>query len=336
MADMNTKDLVKLMLDYRHGCVKQFSKDEARETIRQALIDANGGSTKLTYKSFRNNPQMYTIIETLIDQVRAEGLTGNEFFNRFVEQKNLAEGDGAEFTVKEKANLVVADIARGTQGIRRQRVAARSSVTLVPTAHGIKAYEEMTRVLSGRADINDLVDQVTEAVTKRQLDDIYGAFSGVTQDTLGEDYYPTAGTYDEDALLDVCQRVSAINDGATVTIVCTLKGARKIKATTNVSNEEKSDIYNYGYPMKWNGIDVIVVPQRLKAGSDEFIFDDDKIYVIPSNMDRFIKMVVGGDDVFKITDDATENADMSMEVMYITYYVVGVVVGRKFGVYEMT
>lgn len=335
MADMNAKELVKLMLDYRHGCVQQFSKDEARETIRQALIDANGGSTKLSYKSFRNNPQMYTIIETLIDQVRSEGLTGNEFFNRFVEQRNMAEGDAPEFVVKEKANLVVADIARGTQGIRRQRVAARSSITLVPTAHGIRVYEEMTRILSGRADINDLIDQVTEAVTKRQLNDIYGAFCTITQDTLGEDYYPTAGTYDEDALLDVCQRVSSVNDGATITLICTLKGARKIKATSNVSDEEKSDIYNYGYPMKWNGMDVIVVPQRLKVGSEEFMFDDDKIYVMPSNMDQFIKMVVGGDDVFTVTDNTTDNADMSMEVMYITYYVVCVVLARKFGIYEM-
>ena len=129
--------------------------------------------------------------------------------------------------------------------------------------------------------------------------------------------------------------MSSVNDGATTTLICTLKGARKIRATSNVSTEEKSDIYNYGYPMKWNGMDVIVVPQRLKVGSEEFMFDDDKIYVMPSNMDQFIKMVVGGDDVFTVTDNTTDNADMSMEVMYITYYVVGVVLARKFGIYEM-
>lgn len=334
MAEMNNKELVKLMLDYRHGCVQQFSKDEARETIRKALIDANGGSTKLTYKSFRNNPQMYTIVETLIDVIRSEGLTENDFFNRFVERRNLAEGDAAEFTVKNKSTLVVADIARGTQGIRRQRLGAESSVTLTPTAHGIKVYEEMTRVLSGRTDTNELVDAVTEAVTKRQLNDIYAAFNGVTQNVLGQDYYPSAGAYDEDALLDLCQRVSAVNEDAPVTIVCTLKGARKIGADAT-SDEAKSDIYNHGYPMKWNGIDVIVVPQRLKPGTDEFMFDDDKIYVIPTNMDKFIKMVEGGDDIFTVNDDVTENADMSIEVMYITYYAVGVIVGRKFGIYEM-
>ena len=50
MADtLNSKELVKLMLDYRHGCVEKFSKEEARETISQALIAANGGSTKLSY-----------------------------------------------------------------------------------------------------------------------------------------------------------------------------------------------------------------------------------------------------------------------------------------------
>ena len=335
MADtLNSKELVKLMLDYRHGCVEKFSKEEARETIRQALIAANGGSAKLSYKSFRNNPQLYTIIETLIDQVKAEGLSENDFFNQFVEQRNMAEGDAPEFTVKEKSTLVVSDIARGTQGLRRQRIGAKSSVTLTPTAHGIKVYEELVRILSGRVDTNDLIDAITEAVTKRQLNDIYGAFAGLTQDSLGEDYYPTAGAYDEDALLDVCQRVSAANDGATVTLICTLKGARKIGANST-SDEAKSDIYNHGYPMKWNGINVIVVPQRLKAGTEDFIFDDDKVYVIPANMDRFIKLVVGGDDIFDIKDGATDNADMSTEILYITYYTVGVIIARKFGIYEM-
>lgn len=335
MAKMNTEELVKLMLDYHHNCVKEFSMEDARETIRQALVAANGGSTKLTRKSFRNHPELYTIVETLINRTVSEGLTENDFFNRFVEERNLAEGDAAEFTTTEPATLVVADAARGTMGIRRQRMAERTATTLVPTAHVIKVYDEMTRVLSGRADINDMIDAVTKAVTQRRLNDIYAAFSGLTSDTLGADYYPTAGAYDEDALLDMCQRVSAANDGATVTLVCTLKGARKIQADKTDDNTQ-NDIYNHGYAMKWNGIDVVVVPQRLKVGSSEFIFDDDKVYVIPSNMDQPIKMVVGGDDVFDINDDITENADMSLEVTYIAYYVVGVITARKFGIYEMT
>ena len=136
MADMNAKELVKLMLDYRHGCVQQFSKDEARETIRQALIDANGGSTKLSYKSFRNNPQMYTIIETLIDQVRSEGLTGNEFFNRFVEQRNMAEGDAPEFVVKERRIwlLLILPVALRAFGVSVWPHGLASLWFLLPTA----------------------------------------------------------------------------------------------------------------------------------------------------------------------------------------------------------
>ena len=44
---MEINDIVKLAVDNYHGCVQKYSKNEANEVLRQALIELNGGSTNL-------------------------------------------------------------------------------------------------------------------------------------------------------------------------------------------------------------------------------------------------------------------------------------------------
>ncbi|MEG3006452.1 MAG: hypothetical protein RR806_03175, partial [Oscillospiraceae bacterium] len=106
---MDKTNLVKLVLDYCNNTVQKFSKDEAKDTIRQALIAANGGSTKLDYKNFRRNPELYEIIEEIIKVATNDGLKGDEFFMNYVEEKNLNEGDAPEYIVEKESTLIVSD-----------------------------------------------------------------------------------------------------------------------------------------------------------------------------------------------------------------------------------
>lgn len=330
---MDRTNLVKLILDYCHNNVQKYSQAEAKETIFNAIKELNGGSTKLSRKTFRRGTAIFDLIEEVIQKEVTEGLEANDFYNALVETRNMAEGDAPEFVVKADSNLVVADVAKGTRGLRRQRIGSERTFTLTPVTHGIKVYEEMARVLAGRADISELVSAVSEAMTKRMLDDVYAAFSGITASVMDADYYPTAGTYDEDTLLDLCNHVSAANGGAKVMLVCTLRGARKIKASDG-SEISKESVYNNGYATKWNGIDVQVVPQHHKVGTNEFIFDDNKIYVLPVNMDKPIKQVISGEVILEVGTGA-ENADMSYDILMLSDWATMVVVGKKFGIYEL-
>ena len=331
---MDAKSLVKLMVDYRNNpTTGNFSKDDNKEVIRQALIEANGGSSKLDLKSLRNNRnELFTIIELLVDATVPEGLKGDEFFMNMVEERNLALEDKPTFVVKGNSTVVTADIARGTQGLRRQRIGERTTVTLTPTPKGIKVYEELSRILAGNADINELVDAVIDSVKKARLNEIYAAWSGVTSANTGSDFYPVAGAYDEDNLIDLIGHTEAANDGAKCMLVCTLKGARKL-ATGIVSESAREDYYKNGYALNWNGVAVQVVPQRHTVGTSTFIFDDDKIYVIPVGMDKPIKQVISGDSLL-VMGNPTDNADLTQEFTLITEWVTGIVTGRKFGVYE--
>jgi len=326
--------ILKAMLDYRHNTVQgNYSSGDAKEGIRKALIEANGGD-KLDIKKLRGGRNdLFTLVEVLIDATVGEGLKANDFFNAFVEQRNLAEGDIPQFVTETESNLVVSDIARGTQGIRRQRLNAYESFTLNPTPHAIKVYEELSRILAGQADINVLIDKVSAAVQSQMLDDIYAAWASITSSNVGATYYPAAGSYDEDSLIDLVNHVSAANNSATCALVTTLKGARKL-STGIISNSAKDDFYNVGYATKWNGIMTQIVPQRHAVGGTTFIFNDSKIYIIPTTMDKPIKQTISGDSLLTM-GDAASNADFSQEFSLISYWSTGIVTGKKFGIYEI-
>jgi hypothetical protein len=60
-------DVAKLAIDAYRGDLGNYSKTQAMTTLREALIEANGGSDEITVKSFRRNPQLFEIIEEALD-----------------------------------------------------------------------------------------------------------------------------------------------------------------------------------------------------------------------------------------------------------------------------
>lgn len=335
---METNAVVKLILDYKHNTVKgDFSKSDSREVIRQALIEANGGSEKLNLRALRDGGSngLFAILEQLIDASAAEGLQGDEFINNMVDSQTVTEGDSVDFVVEANSTLIVSDISRGSLGIRRQRLPEKTSVNLKAIPHAVKIYDELARIMAGKVDITALSDAIDKAVVQYLRNEIYGAFADVTAADTGSLYYPTAGTYDEDELLELIEFVSAANDGAKCMLVCTLAGARQL-VTATVSEAAKQSVYDNGYALNWNGVPITIVPQRFAAGGASFIFDDDKIYVMAQGAEnKPIKQVLGGES-YVFAGNPTDKNDLTQEITAIINSGVAIVVGNKFGVYEIS
>jgi hypothetical protein len=88
--------------------------------------------------------------------------------------------------------------------------------------------------------------------------------------------------------------------------------------------------------LNWNGIPVTIVPQRFAAGGATFIFDDDKIYILAQGTEnKPIKQVIGGESTI-ITGNPLSEADLTQELAIILNSVAAIVVGNKFGVYEIS
>lgn len=332
------KDIVKVAVDAYRGKVETYSTGQSQDLLRQALIDANGGSTVLDYKKIRDGKcdGLFTLLEEILTRTVVEGLQGDEYFNMLVDFRNVAEGDKNIFIVEDSNLFVVDETADGTQGIRRQRLGGVSETSIPTSLKTVRIYEELNRVLSGRVDFNYFINKVAESFRVKLLNDIYTLWSGATAAQLGGvTYYPEAGSYDEDALLDLISHVEAAAGGKPATIVGTKKAIRNLVPSI-VSDGAKDDLYNMGYFGKFYGTPVVVTPQRHKVDSTEFVMDDDVITIIAGD-DKPIKVVYEGNPIVLMGDPMT-NADFTQEYLYGEKYGMGIVLaGGNAGIgrYEM-
>lgn len=245
MADH--KEIVRLAVDAYRGVQTKYSTSESMDTLRQALVAANNGSTKLDYKAVRDGKcnGLFTLIEEILSRTVVEGLQRNDFFMTMVDFRNVALGDRNLFTVEDSNLFVVADAAEGTQGIRRQRLGGQSQTSITTRLKVVKIYEELNRVLAGQVDFNHFIKVVADSFEAKLMDDIYTLWAGATADEMGgATYFPAAGAYDEDALLDLIAHVEA-STGKTATIIGTKKAVRNL-APSIQGAESKSDMYNMG------------------------------------------------------------------------------------------
>lgn len=330
-------DIVKLAIDtYRHRPEK-YSMDEALTVLQKALVDANGGDTKLDMRKIRDGKcnGLFTIIEEIIPLTIHEGLTGDEYFNAMVDYRNVALGDKNLFLVEDSTLFEVDEIAPGSQALRRQRLGSFKDVSLKTSYKGVKIYEELERVLSGQVDFNKFIDKVGESFRKHMLNDIYTAWEGITADDLGATYFPAAGTYSESALLDLIAHVEAAADGKPATVIGTAKALRNL-APAIQGSDSKSDLYNLGYYGKFYGTDCVKLPQRHRTGTTNFIYDDNKLTIIAGD-EKPIKFVNEGNAYIHI-GDPWNNADLTQEYTYMHKYGLGIVVAGNAGIgrYEMT
>lgn len=338
MADMT--NLIKMGVDAFHGVAPaNYSVSDSTETLREALIEMNGGSTKLDYKKIRDGQcnGMFTLVEEILKRTIPEGLQDSDFFNALVEFRNMAEGDQNVFEVEDNNWYLIAKAADGTQGIRRQRLSGISEVTIPTELRVVKIYEEMNRILSGRADFNQMIADVTKSFRQQLLNDIYGCWANATAtDFGGTTYFPAAGTYSEDALLEVIAHVEAASGGQAAKILGTKKALRKLSPSIQ-SDGYKDAMYNNGYAGKFYGSDVVVIPQRHKVGSTSFVMPDDTITVI-AGATQPIKCVYEGQSIMSM-GNFMNNADLTQDYFYGEKYGIGLLMtggNEGIGKYQFT
>lgn len=336
---MENKEIVKLALDTMRNSVSgNFSAKEGSEVLRQAFIEMNGGSDKLTVKSFRDHPQLFQLIEEVMPIMIQEGLRGDELAFNMVDYRNLAEGDQNRFWTEDNSDLIVAKIADGSTSIRRQRLNVGQYINIDTEMHAIKVYEELNRLLAGRVDFNTLVDRLTRSYTRDMRNQILAAFEGVTTTTTGLNAtYVKTGTFSAATLRELIDHVEA-STGEKATILGTKAGLGKIvdsdaNAVALTAASAKEDLYNLGYFGKFYATPMVSMRQVHKPGTDAFAINDNKIYVMAGN-DKPIKFVREGEGLMVATD-AFNNADLTQEYLYGEKYGIGVIFNQKMGIYTL-
>lgn len=232
-----------------------------------------------------------------------------------VEFRNVAEGDKNLFVTKDSVMFIVDEAADGTQAVRRQRLGGMSEKSIPTSMKVVRIYEELNRVLAGRVDFNEMINKVAEAFRQKILNDIYTCWESASSTEFGALYFPVAGAYNAESLLDMVAHVEAAAGGKPATIIGTKKGLRKIAPdVTTLSASAKEDLYKNGFYGTFYGTPVVAVPNRHKVGSTEFVMDDNTITVIAGD-EKPIKFVYEGEPLV-IMGDPLKNQDMTQELEY--------------------
>lgn len=322
-------EVAKLAIDAvkGQGDMAKFSRTDAMEALRKELILANGGSEKLSPKSFRNNPQLFAIVEEALDFLIEEGLKGQ--FDQFVETVIIEHGDAKVFTVKENRLFDVALIADGTGDLHRDRLDV-GELTVKTHIYGVGVYEELSRLLAGRVDFADLVANVARSYENKIQNDIYDAIWN-SYSQLGATYGIT-GSFSETQLDELIAHVEA-STGMEAMILGTKQALGKI--TTAKESDGMKDKYNqFGYYGSYHGTEMMEIRQAHKVGTDEFAIAN-FLLVVPKTPDKFVKLVIEGDSMI-VEGDGTNRKDFQRDYIFIKKAGVAVLSSAKYGIYRLS
>lgn len=315
-----------LSLDIVNNKVEKYSNTEANDVLRNAILEAMGTANWDVYAFQENKYKVFKILSETITIAVAQKTIDK--YRNWVEIKDVALGDIAEFKVMNGDLFKVGYVADGTNQLRRQRLAnGRLAMTSFPM--GLKIYEELVLFMTGRIDWNELVNRVVlsldNEIANIIVKQIEGAYTGL------DAKFVCSGTLDNDKLLELAQRVEA-KTGLKPVIYGTRKAISKLKADmTYISNSDKEDIRNKGYLSVWNGIDVVEIPQTLDANND-FVLADNMLFVLPQGDNKLVKLAFEGDAYIQETNDG--RMDMQLEYLITRKVQLGVVKGAYYGVYH--
>lgn len=107
---------------------RKVSDREADDVIRNYLFTEMGLNEKSSDKEIKRalsseaGRQFFAIIEEIIDEIIITGWQQNEFFNDFVEVRNMSDGDANEFWTEKDIILNVAKVAGDHHDLWYKRV----------------------------------------------------------------------------------------------------------------------------------------------------------------------------------------------------------------------
>ncbi|MCY9737435.1 hypothetical protein M5X17_27420 [Paenibacillus alvei] len=330
------EQLIKLCLDTSRGRVANFSADQASEAIRKEFIELLG-TDKPDYRTFRNHKnEIFQILEIVLDELITDGVTKSDFFDQFVEYRDLNLGDTNIFYVEDRSMLTISEIADGHLDLRRQKLNVGQSFTIDTRVYGAKVYTDFLRFIAGRVDWAGLVAKIEEAVKEKMARDIYTSFMGASTYLPAE--FKHKGTFADEEMSNLIQRVRTANKYAPVVIAGTKNALKKINGSYQgtsflVSEDMKKQINQNGILNVYEGIPLMEIPQVFLPNTFEFALDDKKLLILPANT-KPIKVVREGESIIMETDE-NKNMDMSKEYTFIHRYGIATVFNNAYGVYDL-
>ena len=320
---------------------QSVSKEEANAKIVEVFqgvlgINKNSKPSDVRRAIRRNQALVFDIIEETIQNLLITGWGNDPFFQKYVDQRNLALGDKNEFYSEDDSILSVMKVSGNHHDIIRQRLGAGSVQSISTYWCAVKVYAEFERVVTGAEEFARFVNKMYDAYDRYVKNALYDAMVKYSTELTGQ--FKKTGNVTADELNALCDIVATAT-GNPVIIMGTRTALSKVTSLQNatyVSDAMKDEHYRTGTLGMWEGKELVEIPQVFEKGKvGAYKIDNTLLWIMPVADLKFIKLVNEGDTQLRAITDKDENMDMTYEQEIQTKLGVAVMLNSAFGVYDI-
>lgn len=332
--------------DEESGRVVPKAEAEAKlRSICQKVFGVNEKSTRRELKrAFREHGrEFFDIIEEVVDVVISNGFKETEFFNNFVDYRNLALGDAYEFYSEDEVILAISNVGVSHHDYSLQRLGKGQATTLPYARYGAAVGMDLNMYLIGRENWSELCNAIGKAFVVKIQQELYATMltaatqipAAVRSGFVGSGAISAANKDNFDAIIS---NVQTANESQVV-ILGTKTALKKLNALSDVNWRAaslKEDVSHSGRMGDYEGTLLMEIPQRFTSKNDLTpLIDNTKLWILPANQtDKFIKMIdVGETEIDEITEKGEANGRIDDIGKYEVQrsFGMGVLLGRYFG-----
>ena len=331
----------------------EVSKAEAEEKLRgicHKIFGVTKDSSKRELKrAYREHGRdFFDIIEETLDLVIDAGFRDNEFFNQFVDYRNIALGDAYEFYTEKETILSIAKVGVSHHDYILQRLGKGETFTIPYARYGAAVGADINMYMIGREDWAALVNAIARAFTVHIQQEIYNelvAAASKIPAAMQSGFIGTGalGTATKAAFDGIIENVQAANDSDIVILgtKTALKQLNNLSDVTWRAASLKEDVSHSGRMGDYEGVTLMEIPQRFVSDNSlTKMYDNTKLWILPAGaVDKFIKMVdVGETEIDEITEKGEKNGrwDDIMKYEVQRSFGIATVLGKYLGQWTIT
>ena len=340
------KNFKKLTYDLNHGNdiyeydedgnQRKISKKEANKAVRKILMevcDLTEGDLKSEKRRKRalkeHAVEVFELIESDIDFKVETGFRENEWFQNYVDMRNIALGDDEEFWTKEKIMFVVSEISGNHHNITMQHLNEGTSTRLHVKRYGMKVGKDIDLILLGRVDFTELTDKIAEAFAYKVMELCFSGVYSAADKLPNKSQFVKTGVLGADtkSQFDTLLEDVGMANNADVVIMGTKTALKKLNALCEVdwrSDSQKESVATTGRLGFYEGTELIEVPQRFVLNDvTKKLIPDNKLLIFAKNQEKFVWFTDKGET--EILEEGQQKGDLADD--FQTYEV-----QRSFGV----
>jgi len=325
----------------------RISKKDAEEKVRKFvwnILEIDEKSTKRDRKRAmrKHGNELFEVLEEDIDFKVDTGFHESEFFNQFVDERNIKRGDSQEFWTEDNVILSVSKIAGDHHDFTLQRLGSGQPYTVPTSVYGIAVGADIDLYLAGRLDWSKFTDACAKAFIIHIQNEMFAeVMNAGNKLPVNSQFNKTMAisAANKETFDTLIEDVSMANGNVPVTIFGTRTALKKLTALADidwVSEAQKNQFAELGRLGSYEGTALFEIPQRFAPNDvTKKLVDSTKLLIMPQVENKFVKFVdVGETEIYEVTEKG-ERMDDTMKYEVQRTMGIGTQIGCYFGVWTI-